>query len=134
MQRQSYGVELEEERFALESKVNVSRNTSCVIEIDSKVCGYIIALPYPINSFPEINSTETKRYQSDNLHIHDLSICAENRKQGFAKTLFNYLKEKSVRENFSSISIVSIDGAFDFWSKLEFKPTSLSNEINMYGD
>ncbi|MEZ8881765.1 MULTISPECIES: GNAT family N-acetyltransferase [Vibrio] len=134
IQRDSYGFEFEEPRVSLESKVFFSEKTCFVIEMGKVICGYIIALPYPKNSYPALNSIEYEPHKSNNIHIHDLALSPEKRGLGLASILFRFFEKKSKDFNFSSISLVAVNGASEFWNKMNFKKELPLYNMFSYGD
>lgn len=107
---------LSEGEAALRSKCLVSPSTCFALDFGPKIVGYLIALPYPMGRYPDLNWIEEANHLSPNLHLHDLVISAGFRGRGLAKYLLHHLTSKAGSEGFEQISLIAVGGSAAFWS------------------
>ncbi len=113
---------LSETRTVLESRVRASPATCFVLEAGPRTAGYVIALPYPMFRYPEFNRPEGPAFASRNLHLHDLVIAADLRRQGLAKVLLNRLVATARSRRHDRISLIAVAGNAAFWAANDFHP------------
>jgi GNAT superfamily N-acetyltransferase len=107
---------LSEERTALESRVRVSPTTCFVLNVEQRLAGYLLALPYPMFEYPDLARTEEIVFRSRNLHLHDLVIAEDLRGRGLAKRLLHHLTATAESQEYEQISLVAVAGSETFWS------------------
>ena len=124
---------LSEGRAALESRARRSPETSFVLELDRKVAGYVVALPYPSLQYPDLHRPEeefalTAEGTADecggvNLHLHDLVVAEGVRGRGLAKLLLRRLESIAIQgRRFATISLVSVGDSEGFWAAAGYRP------------
>ncbi|MFF7632749.1 GNAT family N-acetyltransferase [Kitasatospora sp. NPDC008050] len=113
--------ELSEERAALESRGRVSPGTSFVLEHEQRLLGYVLALPYPMDRYPDLSRAERWAHRSGNLHLHDLVIAAQERGRGLGARLLAHLTATAAAGGFERISLVAVGGAHTFWAAHGFR-------------
>lgn len=108
--------ELTEGRAALESKARVSPGTCFVLDYRERTVGYLLALPYPAEAYPDLTRAEQTAFRSSNLHLHDIVIAEGFRGRGLAAKLLVRLDETARAGSYERISLVAVDGTDAFWS------------------
>ncbi|WP_323185640.1 GNAT family N-acetyltransferase [Kitasatospora sp. NBC_01287] len=113
---------LSEERAALESRARVSPATCFVLEHGGRLVGYLLALPYPLFSYPDLARAEQVAFTSRNLHLHDLVVAEEFRGRGLATRLLRRLGARADAAGYERISLIAVGGSDSFWSRQGFAP------------
>ncbi|WP_405810754.1 GNAT family N-acetyltransferase [Streptomyces sp. NBC_00210] len=111
---------LSEGRAALESRVRVSPTTCCALDLGPRLAGYLLALPYPMFRYPDLDRTEKFAFPSRNLHLHDLVIAEGFRRRGLAQRLLHHLTTVARSHGYEQISLVAVAGSETFWSARGF--------------
>ncbi|MCX5385584.1 GNAT family N-acetyltransferase [Streptomyces sp. NBC_00083] len=113
---------LSEGRAALTSRH--AHGTCFVIEHEGRVGGYLLALPYPAFTSPDLSSAEAAPASaaSRNLHAHDLVIAEHLRGRGLGPHLLTHLLTTARELGFRSISMVAVRGAHVVWAPLGYRP------------
>ncbi|MBM2615061.1 hypothetical protein JIG36_05740 [Actinoplanes sp. LDG1-06] len=118
LEKEAYAASgISEERAVLESRGRISPATSFVLETEDGVGGYLLALPYPPDEFPDPHRAETVRHRSANLHLHDIVVGEGLRGRGWARRLVRHLTETTPYER---ISLVAVGGKAGFWAARGF--------------
>lgn len=105
---------LSEDSVALRSRC--APTTSFVLETEQEITGYVLALPYPLFRYPDLNQPETQSFSSPNLHLHDLVIAEHRQKRGLATSLLYHLTSVAKEQRYERISLVAVGGSDTFWS------------------
>ncbi|WP_327068887.1 GNAT family N-acetyltransferase [Kitasatospora sp. NBC_01250] len=108
--------ELSEERAALESRGRVAPGTSFVLERERRLLGYVLALPYPVDRYPDLSRAEHRAHRSRNLHLHDLVIAPGARGRRLGTRLLAHLTATAAAKGYERISLVAVGGAHTFWA------------------
>ncbi|MFG2717602.1 GNAT family N-acetyltransferase [Streptomyces sp. NPDC048416] len=114
---------LSEGRDVLKSRH--AAGTCFVIEHEGRVGGYLLALPYPPFTSPDLSRAEEHGAAPDasrNLHAHDLVIAEELRGQGLGPRLLTHLLCAARELGFERISMVAVRGAHVVWAPLGYRP------------
>ncbi|WP_329463126.1 GNAT family N-acetyltransferase [Streptomyces sp. NBC_01431] len=111
---------LSEGRAALKSRH--APGTCFVLEHEGRVGGYLLALPYPPFSCPDLSRAEELGFDSRNLHAHDLVIAEELRGRGLGPALLTHLLVAARELGFERISMVAVRGADVLWGRLGYRP------------
>jgi ornithine decarboxylase len=115
---------LSEGREALRSWAALSPDTCFVLEIDRRVAGYVLALPFPAGHAPSLGrpqDTDTADVAdagavSGNLHLHDLALAPDVRGRGLSRLLLARLEAVAAARMFEHICLVSVGGNEGFWA------------------
>ncbi|MEU9460469.1 GNAT family N-acetyltransferase [Streptomyces sp. NPDC048312] len=107
---------LSEGRAALESRADASPATCFVLDHGNRIVGYLLALPYPMFEYPDLNRTEDIVFHSRNLHLHDLVIAEEFRGRGLGKSLLRHFTGTAGAKGYEGISLVAVLGSDTFWA------------------
>lgn len=111
---------LSEEREALESKVRASPGTCFALDLEHRLTGYLLALPYPALEYPGLARPEETAFRSRNLHLHDLVITESVRGQGLGKRLLHHLTTTAAEQGYEQISLIAVGGSETFWTTRGF--------------
>ncbi|MER6530164.1 GNAT family N-acetyltransferase [Streptomyces sp. NPDC001508] len=109
------GSSLTEGRAALESRGRASPGTCFVLDLDGRIAGYVLALPYPMFRYPDLTRPERLTHHSRNLHLHDLAVAEPLRGRGLGRRLLARLTAVAAARRYERISLVAIDGMEGFW-------------------
>ncbi|HWG99989.1 MAG TPA: GNAT family N-acetyltransferase [Pilimelia sp.] len=113
---------LSEAREVLESRGRASPATSFVLDIDGRVAGYLLALPYPRFRCPDPRRAERTAYASPDLHLHDLVVRADLRGAGHGGRLLRHLTATATPHGYRHLSLVAVAGSGRFWAAHGFRP------------
>ncbi|MET9360582.1 GNAT family N-acetyltransferase [Streptomyces sp. NPDC006632] len=120
---------LSEGRDVLKSRY--AHGTCFVVEHEGRVGGYLLALPYPPFTSPDLSrAEETEETEetgppssaSRNLHAHDLVIAEHLRGRGIGPRLLTHLLHTARELGFRHISMVAVRGAHVVWAPLGYRP------------
>ncbi|MFE9408248.1 GNAT family N-acetyltransferase [Streptomyces sp. NPDC006704] len=115
---------LSEGRAALKSRY--APGTCFVVEHEGRVGGYLLALPYPPLSSPDLSRAEEAgplpSAATRNLHAHDLVIAEQLRGRGLGPRLLTHLRSVARELGFERISMVAVRGAQVVWAPLGYQP------------
>jgi diaminopimelate decarboxylase/GNAT superfamily N-acetyltransferase len=123
------GLGLSEGREALRNWAALSPDTCFVLELDRRVAGYVLALPYPPGHTPSLGRPEhTDAAEvadagavSGNLHLHDLALAEDVRGRGLSKLLLRRLEAVATARMFEHICLVSVGGREGFWAAAGYR-------------
>ncbi|MEU7403297.1 GNAT family N-acetyltransferase [Streptomyces sp. NPDC044948] len=127
LERDAYtGLGLSEGRAALQSRAAASPDTCFVVDVGPRTAGYLLALPYPPRSYPDLTRTEhtgptalpAERW--GNLHLHDIVVAPGLRRRGLARHLLHHLTGTARARGDERISLVAVGGTDRFWSARGF--------------
>ncbi|MFJ2498089.1 MULTISPECIES: GNAT family N-acetyltransferase [unclassified Streptomyces] len=107
---------LSEGRVALQSRAGASPATCFVLDHGSRTAGYLLALPYPMFEFPDLDRAEDLVFHSRNLHLHDLVIAEEFRGRGLAGDLLRHFTATAASKGYEAISLIAVLGSDAFWA------------------
>ncbi|MGW3953510.1 GNAT family N-acetyltransferase [Streptomyces sp. NPDC004752] len=109
------GSSLTEGRAALESRGRASPGTCFVLDLDDRIAGYVLALPYPMFRCPDLTRPTDLTHHSRNLHLHDLVVAGPLRGRGLGRRLLCHLTAVAAARRYERISLVAIDAREGFW-------------------
>jgi GNAT superfamily N-acetyltransferase len=124
---------LSEERTALESRVRASPTTCFALEVEQRLAGYLLALPYPTFAYPDLTRTEETAFRTRNLHLHDVVIAERLRGKGLAKRLLHHLIATAEAHDYEQISLVAVAGTDTFWAANGFVARNGGASTGSYG-
>ncbi|WP_228044857.1 GNAT family N-acetyltransferase [Streptomyces ferrugineus] len=127
------GSSLTEGRAALESKGRASPDTCFVLDIEGRVAGYLLSLPYPMFQYPALARYDEAVHDSRNLHLHDMVVAQEQRGRGWGGGLLARLTA-AARPRFQHISLVAVDGMAAFWAAHGYRAHPGVRLPESYGD
>jgi GNAT superfamily N-acetyltransferase len=109
------GLSLTEGEEMLRSRVQASAGTCFVLDLDGRIGGYVLALPYPKFSYPDLTRPEQAAHRSPNLHLHDLVVGEPLRRRGFGGRLVGHLTDVARRRGFETMSLIAVGDKEPFW-------------------
>lgn len=112
---------LSEGRASLESRGRASPSTCFALEYRGCFGGYLLALPYPLHRYPDLNRAEASGFRTTNMHLHDVVITEELRGRGLAPLLHGHLERTARVRRFETISLVAVGGSEAFWAPLGYR-------------
>ncbi|MFJ9815479.1 GNAT family N-acetyltransferase [Streptomyces sp. NPDC101151] len=104
---------LTEGETALRSRA--STGTCFVLDLDGRIAGYVLALPYPMFRYPDLTRPERFAHHSPNLHLHDLVVGAPLRRRGHGSGLVRHLTDAAGARGFRTMSLIAVAGKEPFW-------------------
>ncbi|MEU7278417.1 GNAT family N-acetyltransferase [Streptomyces sp. NPDC045431] len=107
---------LSEDPAALKSRARSSPSTCFVLEWEWRTVGYVLALPYPLFSYPDLTRSEEAVHHARNLHLHDLVIAEPFRRRGLGRRLLHALTARARSEGYEQISLIAVGGSDAFWA------------------
>lgn len=118
-----------EGREALRSWAALSPDTCFVLELDRRVAGYVLALPFPAGCAPSLGRPEDTDAAevadagefSGNLHLHDLVLAEDVRGRGLSRPLLRRLEAVAAARVFEGICLVSVGGSEGFWEAAGYR-------------
>ncbi|MEU6388311.1 GNAT family N-acetyltransferase [Streptomyces sp. NPDC046939] len=115
---------LSEGQAALRARRDASPETCFALHVGGQLAGYVLALPYPHGSYPDLRRARATAGRAAvparNLHLHDLVIAPELRRQGLARHLLGHLCAVARARAYERVSLVSVGGTEPFWSARGF--------------
>ncbi len=130
IQAEVYYAIVPESEFVMRSKANCLPETCFVAsDSDEQVLGYCLAYPYLPGQTPALGvqlargkNPHSQATSTANLFLHDLAVDKSAGGRGIAQSLFQHVTVAARSLGFSSMSLVAIQQASGFWSKLGFSP------------
>ncbi|MEV6113296.1 GNAT family N-acetyltransferase [Streptomyces sp. NPDC052109] len=104
---------LTEGETALRSRA--AAGTCFVLDLDGRIAGYALALPYPRFSCPDLTRPEQTAHRSSNLHLHDLVVTAPLRRRGLGTRMARHVSGVARARGFATMSLVAVAGKESFW-------------------
>ncbi|KOV77829.1 GNAT family N-acetyltransferase [Streptomyces sp. MC1] len=99
-----------------------SAGTSFVLDLDGRIAGYVLALPYRLFHCPDLARPERTAHHATNLHLHDLVVSAPLRRRGLGTRLVRHLTEAARARGFATMSLVAVAGKEPFWRSNGYRP------------
>ncbi len=123
-----------ESETVMRSKVTRGPTTSFVaVDQYSAIIAYCLAHPYQANRTPVLGTLDNSvSMPTDNLFLHDLAVKQTSSGRGVAKSLFNHLLIVAKSEGYRSMSLVAVQQAASFWTKIGFLPSTRVTINNSY--
>ncbi|MCF6440606.1 GNAT family N-acetyltransferase [Pseudoalteromonas luteoviolacea] len=135
IQNSSYH-ELDAENLeVLRSKYEISPDTCFVcLANNGAVLGYLLSHPWSGISPPKLFEPLNAPENSDHLYLHDLAISPDLKEQGLGRSLVLKLFEVARLKGICRISLVAVQGADSFWSRVGFYEVAGVNVCSSYGE
>ncbi|QTE01550.1 GNAT family N-acetyltransferase [Streptomyces cyanogenus] len=96
--------------------------TSFVLDLDGRIAGYVLALPYRRFHCPDLTRPEQVAHHTTNLHLHDLVVSAPLRRRGLGTRLVRHLTDAARARGFTTMSLVAVAGKEPFWRANGYRP------------
>ena len=132
---------LSEGRETLRSWAALSPDTCFVLELDQRVAGYVLALPFPPGHAPNLGRPRHPDTADialaaafeGNLHLHDLALAADVRGRGLSKLLLHRLEAVAAARVFEEVCLVSVGDSEDFWAAAGYRERREVTVAETYG-
>ncbi|MFJ4521351.1 GNAT family N-acetyltransferase [Streptomyces sp. NPDC088810] len=99
-----------------------SAGTGFVLDLDGRIAGYVLALPYRRFRCPDLTRPEQVVHHATNLHLHDLVVSAPLRRRGLGTRLVRHLTDAARARGFATMSLVAVAGKEPFWRANGYRP------------
>ncbi|WP_250404367.1 GNAT family N-acetyltransferase [Streptomyces cellostaticus] len=99
-----------------------SAGTCFVLDLDGRLAGYVLALPYPMFRYPDLHRPERVAHRSPNLHLHDLVVSAPLRRGGLGSRLVRHLHRAAGTRGYRTMSLIAVAGKESFWRANGYRP------------
>ncbi len=111
-----------ESEAVLRTKVTRGPRTSFVaVDLQLAVVAYCLAHPYPPNQVAILGVTDAGNVEpTNNLYVHDLAVEKASAGRGVAQALFDHLSSVARSSGYRTMSLVAVQRAAGFWTKLGF--------------
>jgi GNAT superfamily N-acetyltransferase len=96
--------------------------TCLVLDLDGRIAGYALALPYPRFRYPDLTRPEKTPHCSSNLHLHDLVVTAPLRRRGLGSRMARHLTDVARTRGFETMSLIAVAGKEPFWRANGYRP------------
>lgn len=123
-----------ESEAVMRSKANRGAAT-CFVALDrnSAVVAYCLAYPYPADQTASLGIVDaTPVTLTDNLFVHDVAVRRASAGRGVAQALFHHLVTIARIEGYRTMSLVAVQRAASFWSKMGFTPSARASVNDSY--
>ncbi|NEC66796.1 GNAT family N-acetyltransferase [Streptomyces sp. SID9727] len=122
LERRAYAASgLSEGEEALRSRHRASPSTCFALEYEGALAGYLLALPYPLGSCPDLSLLEQAGPAATNLHAHDLVIAEWARGRGLASRMLRHLEAAGRASGYRTLSLVAVHGTEEKWAALGYR-------------
>jgi predicted N-acetyltransferase YhbS len=123
-----------EPEAVMRSKAIRGPDTSLVaVDRESNVVAYCLAHPYPADQTAVLGTADPSPLTPiDNLYVHDLGVQKASAGRGVAPGLFNQLTSVARLEGYRTMSLVAVQHAARFWTKLGFTPSARATINDSY--
>ncbi|MEU2878575.1 MULTISPECIES: GNAT family N-acetyltransferase [unclassified Streptomyces] len=106
----------------LRTRARASAGTCFVLDLDGRIAGYVLALPYPEFRCPDLTRPEQVVHHAPNLHLHDLVIARPLRRRGLGGRLAGHVADTARRRGFTTMSLVAVGDKEPFWRARGYRP------------
>lgn len=116
----------------LKSKAELSPQSCFVIVDNNTVLGYCLAHPWLLGRPPALAQQLTPPTNADTLYLHDIALSSASRGKGAGEQVFSQLLTQAKRMQFTSLSLVAVQGASSYWQRLGFKSRIIDKSLDSY--
>ncbi len=123
-----------ESEAVMRSKATRGPATSFVaLDQDANVIAYCLAHPYPPNRTAVLGIADSLPLTpTENLFIHDLAVQKASARCGVAQALFNHLTSVAQSDGYRTMSLVAVQQAASFWTRMGFTLSTLGSINDSY--
>ena len=109
-----------------------------VLQGGERIIGYILSHPWLSGQPPQLNSfLERLPPAPDTFYVHDVALLPEARGAGAGSAGVDLLVRQAVREGFTNLSLVAVNGAAPFWQRHGFRVmdgAAIRPRLRSYGE
>jgi predicted N-acetyltransferase YhbS len=134
IQREVYYEITPESEAVMRSKAVHGLHTSFVA-VDQRfaVIAYCLAHPYPSNQVAVLGTADASEPEpTNNLYLHDLAVQNASAGRGVAQILFDHLTSVARLTGYRTMSLVAVQQAAGFWTKMGFRPSKIGKINGSY--
>lgn len=114
----------------LAEKHHLYRNGTHILEVGTRVSGYVISHPWRRGSVPALNMLLGHLPEAaDTYYIHDIALLPLARRIGAAADIVSALSKHAGAGGFKTMSLVAVNGSEGFWRRQGFAPVEMA-ELN----
>ena len=115
----------ESEAVMRSKAVRGARTSFVAIDQQDAIVAYCLAHPYPPNQVAVLGTVDLRELEpTNNLYLHDLAVQKASSGLGVAQTLFDHLTTVAQSTGYQTMSLVAVQQAAGFWTKLGFSPST----------
>lgn len=111
-------------------------NGAYVLEIGTRVAGYVLSHPWRAGAVPPLNAPlGAIPDEADTYYIHDLALLPMARRIGAASDMVAALSKHAAARGFATMTLVAVGGSLGFWERQGFAPVEadLGDKLAGYG-
>jgi ribosomal protein S18 acetylase RimI-like enzyme len=128
-----------ESRLSFESKLAASPDSCFIAELDGRVVGYLMALPWELAGPPALHLESCRLPPApDCLYLHDLAVEPAARAAGTGRALVEAFFVHLRSTDLVCASLVAIQDSIAYWQRHGFSPVpptiALRTKLASYGD
>lgn len=127
-----------EDDEVLADRLELSPAGCFMLEVGDVAQGYVLSHPWVQGSPPSLNTRlGALPAAADTWYIHDLALLPKTRGTGAGGNIVPRLADIARRENYRSMSLVSVNGSRGFWERQGFSARmdgALMRKLSSYGE
>lgn len=108
---------------------------TCFVALDHKpaIVAYCLAYPYAADRTASLGIVDASPITpTDNLFVHNLAVQKASAGRGVAQALFSQLTTIAREQGYRTMSLVAVQQAASFWTKMGFTPSSRATVDGSY--
>ena len=134
LQAEAYYALEPEDQSVLRSKHRLGP-TSCLVACrGSEVIGYCLAHPWSKEEPASLYHCYAEPKGHTSLYIHDMVVVPSARGKGIARSFLTQLEQLACQRQQPEMSLVAVQGADRYWSKVGFRSRALAKSLRQYGE
>lgn len=115
-----------ETREVLAERYHLYRPGSHILEIGSRIAGYVISHPWRYGNLPALNSLLGALPEApDTYYLHDIALLPLARRIGAAGDIVGALAKHAEAGGYATMSLVAVNGSQRFWERHGFGAVDL---------
>lgn len=131
--RTYYAVEPESEAV-MRSKQQLGPQSCLVACSGEQLLGYCLAHPWSKEEPASLYHCYAEPKGHSSLYIHDMVVAPSARGKGIARSFLTQLEQLARQRQQPEMSLVAVQGADRYWSKVGFRSRALAKSLRQYGE